>query len=478
MATSLSTIAYLAIPGEAIANGPAALANQLAQPFMFLVVGFVLIPYFMRVRVISAYELLEARLGLGIRLLGASMFLVFRLVWMSLLVFLGAKALSIMMGLDDSWIPWISLVTGMVAVTYTSLGGLRAVVITDSFQTVLMLGGAILVIGLVSYRMGSFDWFPTSWQPHWDEQPLFSFDPSVRLSILGTAFSTFILATCGLGGDQTKIQRLMATVDARAARQAYLVNQIVGVTVVLVLWLVGFALMGLVRSHPDMLPAGMDIVRDGDNLFPYFIAHLLPPGISGLVAAAMLAAAMSSIDSGVNSITAVVNPRLPGPVRPASRRSPGPGSPGQGHGLRHRRRRGGRNFLHGSRPRQHLRGGQEDLRVADDADVRALLLRLLRALRPARRRGRRRRFRRDHGGPSGLLGTHLRHAPGDGRGSGELHLDRPGGPGSEPGRGTRRQLPPAPSTDAEPTPPGKWVRAGWRGMNPLAEFAQLPSRKE
>ena len=295
MATSLSTIAYLAIPGEAIANGPVGLANQLAHPFMFLVVGFVLIPYLMRVRVISAYELLEARLGPGIRMLGASMFLVFRLVWMSLLVFLGAKALSIMMGLDESWIPWISLVTGMVAVTYTSLGGLRAVVITDSFQTVLMLGGAILVIGLVTWRMGSFDWFPTSWQPHWDEQPLFSFDPSVRLSILGTAFSTFVLATSGLGGDQTKIQRLMATVDARAARQAYLVNQIVGVTVVLVLWIVGFALMGLVRSHPDMLPAGMDMVRDGDSLFPYFIAHLLPPGISGLVAAAMLAAGAEGV---------------------------------------------------------------------------------------------------------------------------------------------------------------------------------------
>lgn len=307
MATSLSTIAYLALPGEAISNGPVGLANQLAQPFMFLVVGFVLIPCFMRSRVISAYELLEARLGLGVRLLGASLFLVFRLVWMSLLVFLGANALAIMMGLDGSWIPWITLITGMVAVTYTSLGGLRAVVITDSFQTLFMLGGAVLVIALVSYRLDGFGWFPTSWQPHWDEQPLFSFDPSVRMSILGTAFSTFVLATCGLGGDQTKIQRLMATVDARAARQAYLVNQIVGVTIVLVLWIVGFALMGLVRSHPEMLPAGMDMVRNGDQLFPYFIAHLLPPGISGLVAAAMLAAAMSSIDSGVNSITAVVN---------------------------------------------------------------------------------------------------------------------------------------------------------------------------
>ncbi len=306
MATSLSTIGFLSIPGEAISKGPAGLANQLAHPFIFVVVGFIFVPLFMRTRVISAYELLEDRLGLGIRMLGAVLFLLFRLVWMSLLVFLAARALAIMMGLDESSVPWITLLTGLIAVTYTSLGGLRAVVITDAFQTLCMLGGALLVIGLVSYRMGGIGWVPTSWQPHWDHQPLFSFDPSVRLSILGTIFSTFVLTTAGLAGDQTKIQRLMATTDVKAARRAYVTNQVVGVTVVLTLWLVGFALLGLARSSPDLLPPGFNIETSGDSVFPYFISHLLPPGISGLVVAAMLAAAMSSIDSGVNSITAVV----------------------------------------------------------------------------------------------------------------------------------------------------------------------------
>ena len=307
MATSLSSIAYLSIPGEAISKGPVGLANQLAHPFIFVVVGFIFIPFFMRTRVISAYELLEERLGLGIRMLGAVLFLIFRLVWMSLLVFLAAQALAIMMGLDESWVPWITLITGLIAVTYTSLGGLRAVVITDGFQTLFMLAGALLVIGLVTYRMGGLGWFPTTWQPHWDEQPLFSFDPSVRLSILGTIFSTFILASAGLAGDQTKIQRLMATTDARAARRAYATNQIVGIGVVLTLWLVGFALLGLVQNNPELLPAGIDTGANGDKVFPYFISYLLPPGISGLVVAAMLAAAMSSIDSGVNSITAVID---------------------------------------------------------------------------------------------------------------------------------------------------------------------------
>ena len=306
MATSLSTNAYISVPGEAISKGPVGLANMIAHPFIFVVVGLIFIPLFMRTRVISCYELLEERLGLGIRILGAVLFLLFRLVWMSLLVFVAAQALAIMMDLDESWIPWITLITGLIAVTYTSLGGLRAVVITDSFQTLFMLIGAILVIGLVTYRMGGVGWFPTAWHPHWDQQPLFSFDPSVRLSILGTIFSTFILTTAGLGGDQTKVQRLMATTDARAARLAYLTNQIVGVGVVLALWFVGFALLGFIQTNPDILPAGIDIDKNGDKVFPYFISYLLPPGISGLVVAAMLAAAMSSIDSGVNSITAVI----------------------------------------------------------------------------------------------------------------------------------------------------------------------------
>ncbi len=80
MATSLSSIGYLAIPGEAISKGPVGLANQLAHPFIFVVVGFIFIPFFMRTRVISVYELLEERLGLGIRMLGAVLFLLFRLV--------------------------------------------------------------------------------------------------------------------------------------------------------------------------------------------------------------------------------------------------------------------------------------------------------------------------------------------------------------------------------------------------------------
>ena len=306
-ATLLSTISYLAVPGEAISKGPGALVNILSYPFVYLVVAYALIPIYMRSRVTSAYELLEERLGLGVRLLGSVLFLLVRLIWMSLLIYLSARAMTVMMGVDETWIPLVTLLTGLVAVVYTSLGGLRAVVITDTFQTLLMLGGAFLAIGLVTWEVGGLGWVPTGWQTHWDVQPLFSFDPGVRISVLGSIFYVFVISVCLAGGDQTMVQRFMATRDAGAARRAYLTHQIVNATVVLTLWIVGFALLGFFQEFPEKLQAGIDFGQKGDDVFPYYIAYMLPPGVSGLVVAAMFAAAMSSIDSGVNSITAVVS---------------------------------------------------------------------------------------------------------------------------------------------------------------------------
>ncbi|MFV1996130.1 MAG: hypothetical protein ACC661_11900, partial [Verrucomicrobiales bacterium] len=161
-ASLLSTITYLSIPGEVQGKGPVYLSNYLAYPVIFLFVGFVLLPVYMKQQVTSAYELLEARLGIGIRMLGAVMFLALRLVWMSLLIYLTAVAIATMIGADARWIPLIILGTGFVAVVYSTLGGMRAVVITDLMQTVLLYGGAVLVLVIISVRMGGFGWFPSA----------------------------------------------------------------------------------------------------------------------------------------------------------------------------------------------------------------------------------------------------------------------------------------------------------------------------
>ncbi len=307
-ATLLSTITYLASPGEMIGKGPAvSIAYMAAQPLAFVIVGYFVIPAYMRQRVTSAYELLEDKLGLGVRLLAAVMFLVLRLMWMSLLVYTAAAAMTVMLGVGEESILLIVLVTAMVSVTYTSLGGLRAVVITDLIQTILLLGGALLVIATITMRMGGFGWYPTKWQPQWDHQPLFSFDPKTRISVIGQIIRVAVWYVCTAGGDQTAIQRFMATSDARAARKSFLMQLIVALTVGATLWHVGFALMGYFQANPDVLPTGMTLADSADSIFPHYIAFHLPVGVSGLVVAAMFAAAMSSIDSGVNSMTAVIS---------------------------------------------------------------------------------------------------------------------------------------------------------------------------
>lgn len=342
-ATLLSTISYLAMPGEACGKGPVVLVGLLGLPIVYLIVGYALLPTYMRHRVTSAYELLEVKLGLSIRLLGASLFLILRLVWMTLLVYLAAKAMTVMLGVDywiielkefsiqparfsdavdpatelPGLIRWngsemrvaasfvIVLFTGVVSLIYTSLGGLQAVIITDFMQTVLLFGGACLVIVIVTFDMGGLGWFPTKWQPNWDTQPILSFSPKTRVTVVGSALSIMVWYIATLGGDQTAIQRFMATTDAQAARRAIGAQLTVAVVVQLTLALVGFALLSYFGRHDEHL-AGFDIKQDADDLFPRFVSYHLPIGISGLVVAAMFAAAMSSIDSGVNSITAVV----------------------------------------------------------------------------------------------------------------------------------------------------------------------------
>lgn len=306
-ATLLSTISYRSMPGESLGKGPVYFANYLAYPFIFLIVGYVLLPVYMRQRVTSAYELLESRLGLSVRLLGAVMFLVLRLVWMSLLIYLTADALRIMMGVEPKWIPLIVLITSTIAIIYTSLGGLRAVVITDLIQTLLLYGGAVLVLVTITVKMGGFGWFPTEWQPNWDRQPVFPESLSTRVSVLGSILMVLCWYVATSGGDQVSVQRFMATKDAKAARRAIGMQLIVGAVVGLTLGLVGFALLGYFQQFPAELRGDLSIEENADAIFPFYIAGHLPPVVSGLVLSGLFAAAMSSVDSGVNSITAVIS---------------------------------------------------------------------------------------------------------------------------------------------------------------------------
>jgi SSS family solute:Na+ symporter len=303
----LSTISYLAWPGELIKHGPMMLAIIAGLPPVYFLAGWFLIPRIMKLKITSANELLEARLGVGVRTLGAVFFLAMRLAWMAVIIFATTdKILVPLLGLDPSMTPPVCALLGMITVIYTAMGGLRAVVVTDVTQTLILFGGAILTLVLISVRLGGVTaWWPTEWPNHWQE-PVWGFSSTARVTFLGAALAQFTWWICTAGSDQMAIQRYLATRDAKAARGVLLTSLVANVLVALILCTAGLALLAFFSTRPDLLKPGQDLLSDADKLFPRFVEVGMPAGISGLVVAGLLAAAMSSLSSGVNSSSSII----------------------------------------------------------------------------------------------------------------------------------------------------------------------------
>lgn len=305
-ATMFSTLTYLGVPGEMVRNGPAVLAQILALPLAWLVVGRFVIPIVMRQPVTTAHEILEARLGLGVRTLAATFFLLMRLLWMGLIIQATATQVLVpVIGLDPKVAPLVGLVMAIVTVIYTSLGGFKAVVATDVVQTVILLGGAVLCLGIVTFDQGGLGWLPDRWADHW-QPPALGLDLTARRGALSLMLAFLTWHVCTASSDQMAVQRYLATRDAAAARRmlATGLGCSGGVTTLLVL--VGAALLAHARSHPELFGAPAAVVADADTLFPRFIAQSLPAGVRGLVVGGLLAAAMSSLSSGLSAATSVV----------------------------------------------------------------------------------------------------------------------------------------------------------------------------
>jgi len=309
-ASLLSTISYLGYPGEIIRYGPMYIAGLVAFPAVIFFVGWFMIPRFMELKVTSAYEILEVRLGRSIRLLGASFFISLRLLWMALIIFATTdKVLVPLMGLSPSWSPAICAVMAIVTIAYTSLGGLRAVVFTDVIQSAILFGGALLTIALITRQLGGIGaWWPQQWPGHWPELH-WGYDPEARMSFVGVVLAVLFWHTCTAGSDQIAIQRYFATRDARSARKVLAVNLLVDVLAMGLMGATGLALIGAFTADPSVFAGDGDrvsLTENADQLFPRYIANGLPVGITGVVIAGLLAAAMSSLSSGMSASSAVI----------------------------------------------------------------------------------------------------------------------------------------------------------------------------
>lgn len=308
-ATLLSAISYLALPEEMIEHGPMVFSAIAWYPLIVLTVGWLLIPKIMQYRVETAYEILDVTLGQSARLTGSLLFLALRLIWMAFIVYLLATHIvtpTLDLGPDATF--WVSMAVGLVTVAYTSAGGFRAVVATDFVQFLVLLSGAVLAIAVIhSQTGGGAGWWPGEWVSTWDS-PCFFYNPDepTARTFFWTGLSVFCWYVCTAGSDQIAIQRYLATPDARSARRAFVVSMCADAAVAVLLALLGLALV----SWPGLAPAISEEHPSGGNPLLEFVVAGLPGGVSGLIIAALLAAAMSSLSSGINSTSVVITQDL------------------------------------------------------------------------------------------------------------------------------------------------------------------------
>lgn len=320
MATLLSTNTYLGAPGEMIKYGPAYFIGFLAYPFLAAVVLLLWIPFFMRLRMTSAYEYLERRYDRRARLVGNLLFLGLRLGWMSMVVYTASMAmvtmvsepldrLSDMLGSPHPVYPVIAIV-GLLATVYACLGGIRAVIWTDVLQAVMLFGGVAAIIGYVAWSEGTGvgTWWNTI-VAHRDNPPKLLWvttDISERTTVLWAVLAIFAWNTCTHCCDQVALQRYFTTTSLSAARKSFIVSICSSASIGLLLAISGLALRYFYLQHAERLPEGITPTSGADQLMPFFYAYQLPAGFGGLILVSFLCDAMQTLGSGVNSIAAII----------------------------------------------------------------------------------------------------------------------------------------------------------------------------
>lgn len=296
LATAFSASSLLGGPGEAWQHGLLWLQLQLGDLLAIVVVALLFIPFFRGLSLTTAYEYLERRFGPRTRTLAALLFQAQVLLRAGLLVYGPALALSTLTGIG---LRECIVAVGVVATAYTLMGGITAVVWTDVLQLVVVLAGLGGCVAVVAGAMpGGLGGALASAQ---EAGRLAVVDPdaawsSVR-SLPGAVIGYGLLSLSVAGTNQQPVQRYLACRDVRDAQRAAFLGWGVGLLVTLLTLGLG-ALLFAFYLGPGALPEGLE----PDAIFPHFVATQLPAGLAGLLVAAIFAAAMSSLDSALNSL--------------------------------------------------------------------------------------------------------------------------------------------------------------------------------
>ncbi len=298
-ATMLSSLTYVALPAVVYQSNWLLLIGIWMIIAVAPVAIYVAMPFFRQIDATSAYEYLSKRFNMSVRLFASGLFTLFHIGRMGIVMALTALALSAVTPLSASD---SVLIMGVLCLIYCTMGGIEAVIWTDTLQTIVLIIGAItcfvtIIIGLDGgltefISIGLLD----------DKFTMVNADFSLD-SI--TTLSIWVIVIGGIGqnissytADQAVVQRYMVTKDPREASKSIWANAIIAAPGALLFFCIGTGLYAFYQLHPEKLDPTIQI----DQIFPTFIATELPIGLAGLIVAGIFAAAQSTVSTSMNSI--------------------------------------------------------------------------------------------------------------------------------------------------------------------------------
>jgi SSS family solute:Na+ symporter len=295
VAAETSTLTIISIPGLAYDTNLTFLQVVMGYVLGRVVISFILLPHYFRGDLYTAYELIERRFGRGLRSLTAGLFLLTRTAAEGVRVYAVSIVVAIALGTGE--VASIAIITGLTVI-YTFEGGLAAVIWTDVVQTVIYVGGTLVGLWTILQLV------PGGWAAihaaaaNSGKLHIFDFTPSLSIpytfwsGVIGGTFFT----VASHGTDQLIVQRLLA---ARNQRQSALALISSGVAVLFQFAL--FLVLGVMLWAYYRVPSA--VFGRPDRIYPSFIVSRLPHGISGLLIAAILAAAMSNLSAALNALS-------------------------------------------------------------------------------------------------------------------------------------------------------------------------------
>ncbi len=295
MATQTSAISFISVPAfVALAplGGLTLLQYEMSVPLAMIVVMAFLLPFFRKLELVSVYEYLEMRFGPSVRYLVSTVFLVSRALATGVGVYAIAIVLSVCLGTPL----WLNiLIIGIVTIIYDTIGGMAAVVYSDVIQMAILLIGVVLCIIYAANSVGGFGVIVTSFPAERCK--------TIDLSTFwGFLVGGFFLYISYYGTDQSQVQRELSAPSMDDTRRSLLFNGFARFPLTICYIIMGVAVGAVFVHFPDLRES---VPADHlDYLVPQFILLHIPTGVRALLFAAILAAAMSSLDSAINSLSA------------------------------------------------------------------------------------------------------------------------------------------------------------------------------